>query len=226
MTSDELYDLFRKDVVDTVQPYLWSDDEVYAYMNDAYYMFVRMTGGISDFTSAACTVAAVANQPVANINPAILVIRQASLDPSGDAVRVINAQDMERLSDEDYGVLRQINTSVSKGRVRYMVMGMEQGKVRWVNTPDVNYTVKLIIDRLPLTTITDGGQQFEGVNAHHHFHFLQWMRHLAYGKQDAETFDKTRSGAEKQMFEQYCYLAKMEKDRYKHKVRVVAYGGI
>jgi hypothetical protein len=195
-------------------------------MNDAYYMFVRMTGGISDFTSAACTVAAVANQPVASINPAILLVRQASLDPSGDAVKVINAQDMERLSDEDYGVLRQINTSTSKGRVRYMVMGMEQGKVRWVNTPDVNYTVKLIIDRLPLSTITDGGQQFDGVGAHHHFHFLQWMRHLAYGKQDAETFDKARSNAEKQLFEQYCYLAKTEKDRYKHKVRVVAYGGI
>lgn len=226
MTSDELYDFFRRDVVDTVQPYLWSDDEVYAYMNDAYYMFVRMTGGIPDFTSAACTVNAVANQPVANINPAILVIRQASLDPTGDAVKVINAQDMERLSDEDYGVLRQINTSVAKGRVRYIVMGMEQNKVRWVNIPDINYTVKLIVDRLPLTTITDGGQQFDGVAGHHHFHFLQWMRYLAYGKQDAETFDKTRSLAEKQAFEQYCYLAKTEKDRYKHKVRVVAYGGI
>lgn len=226
MTSDELYDLFRSDVMDTAAPYLWSDDETYAYMNDAYYMFVRLTGGIPDFTSSACTVTATANQATTALDPSILVVRTATLDPSGDKVKVINAQDLDSLSDEDYGMLRTLNSTVSKGKVRYMVIGMQADAVRWVNIPDTTYTVKLVIDRLPRTTISDGGQTFEGVKPHHHFHFLKWMRHLAYSKQDAETFDKARSQQEKADFEAYCAFAKAEKERYKHKVRVVAYGGI
>lgn len=227
MTSDELYDLFRKDVVDTARPYLWSDDEVYAYMNDAYYMFVRLIGGIPDFTTTAvCTVTATANQQYADIHPSILVIRQASLAPNGEAVRVINAQDTESLSDEDFGVLRRINNSTSKGKVRYIVMGMEQDKIQWINIPDVNYTVKLIVDRLPLSIIDTPGQTFDGVKPHHHLKFLNWMKYLAYNKQDAETFNKAKAVEEKAIFESYCAFARAEKERYKHKVRVVRYGGL
>src|SRR5665647_2592591 len=51
MTSDELYALFRSDVVDATAPYLWTDVEVWNYMNDAYKSFVRKIGGIPDNTS-------------------------------------------------------------------------------------------------------------------------------------------------------------------------------
>ena len=51
MTSNELLDMFRRDVMDVRRPYLWTDEEIYAYMNDAYNMFARMTGGISDYTT-------------------------------------------------------------------------------------------------------------------------------------------------------------------------------
>ena len=226
MTSDELYDLFRKDVVDTAKPYLWSDEEVFAYMNDAYFMFVRLTGGISDFTSDATSVSAAQGEPLAEIDPSILLVRMATLDPTGDTIKVINAQDVENLSDEDYGLLRRLNQSTTVGRVKYMIVGMEPGLVRWVNTPDQNYTVKLLIERLPLTAITGAGQTLEGVAAHHHLHLLKGMRALAYRKQDAETFDRAKADTEQAAFEAYCAFAKREKDRYKHKVRVVRYGGI
>lgn len=226
MTSDELYDLFRKDVVDTAKPYLWSDEEVFAYMNDAYFMFVRLTGGVSDFTSSATTVAALQGDPLAEIDQNILLVRMATLEPTGDTIKVINAQDVENLSDEDFGLLRRLNTSTTVGRVKYMVVGMEPGLVRWINTPDQDYTVKLLIERLPLTTITGAGQTLDDVAAHHHLHLLKGMRALAYRKQDAETFDRAKADTEQAAFEAYCAFAKREKDRYKHKVRVVRYGGI
>lgn len=226
MTSDELYDLFRRDVVDTAKPYLWSDDEVYAYMNDAYTMFVRLTGGISDYTSDATTVTAAQGEPLAEISQSILLVRTATLDPTGDTVRVINAQDVENLSDEDFGLLRRLNTSTTVGKVKYMVIGMQPGVVRWVNTPDADYTVKLLVERLPLAEITGPGQALSDVASHHHLHLLKWMRSLAYNKQDAETFDKLKAEKEQLAFESYCSFAKREKDRYKHKVRVVRYGGI
>lgn len=236
MTPKELYDLFRADTTDNVAPYLWTDTEVYAYMNDAYYMFVRLIGGIPDYSSPICTVKATKEEPFSDIDPAILFIRQATLEPDGRAVKVINAQDMERLTDEDFGVLRRINNSNTIGKVRYLVMGMEDNVVRWVNVPDADVDVHLLVERLPLATITGAEpdpddpeavpESFEGVKAHHHFHFLKWMKHLAYAKQDAETFDKVKSEEQKAAFVQYCDMAKREKEKYKHKVRVVQYGGL
>ena len=226
MTSDELYDLFRKDVVDTARPYLWSDEEVWAYMNDAYTMFVRLTGGVPSVTADICTIPIAVNEPTAEISDKILLVRTATRVSDGADIRVINAQDTTSLNDEDFGVLRRINVTKNVGKVRYMIIGMERGLVRWVNIPDGDDAVNLLVERLPLDTISGFGQNFTDVQDHHHIHFLKWMRHLAYNKQDAETFNKAKSDAEQMSFQQYCEFAKREKERAKHKVRVVKYGGI
>lgn len=226
MTSDELYDLFRADVVDVAEPYLWSDHEVYTYMNDAYFMFVRLVGGIPDTLSDACMLEALPKEPLADLHPSILRIRQATLLPTGASIRVINAQDLDSLSEEDWGVLRMVNMNTTIGKIRYMITGLQQDVVRWVHIPDRMYTVQLLVDRLPLKTITGPAQKFEGVQPHHHLSFLKWMRYLAYNKQDAETFNKAKSDTEAAAFQAYCSMAKREKDLYKHKVRVVRYGGL
>lgn len=225
MTSDELYTLFRDDVVDNIQPYLWSDAEIYAYMNDAYFMFVRMTGGISDYTSAATQVTAAQGVRTATADPSILFFRTASLLPDYEQIRIINAQNLETLTEEDYGVLRNLS-STTQGKPRYMVIGREPGLIEWYNIPDANYTVQLMIERLPTEVIEGANQEFAGVDAHHHFHFLKWMRHLAYRKQDTDAFDMARSDYERNEFVQYCTMAESEKQRYRSKVRVVTYGGI
>lgn len=196
------------------------------YMNDAYMMFVRLTGGIPDVNSAACTVLATALEATSPLHPKIQRIRMATLMPEGRTIKVINAQDMENLSDEDFGVLRSVNTSTATGKVRYMVTGMQQDMVRWVNIPDIDYEIQILIERLPLDDIVGLGQEFTDVQSQHHFHFLKWMEHLAYNKQDAETYNRAKSADKKTEFEMYCELAKREKDRYKHKVRVVRYGGL
>lgn len=226
MNSTELRDFFRSQTTDTVTPYLWSDDEVYTYMNDAYFMFVRLVGGISDALSDACVLDALEGEAYSDLSPSILRVRQATLAPDGQTIRVINAQDVESLSDEDFGILRRLNTSTSVGAIRYMVIGLQQDVVRWVNIPDQAYTVNLVVERLPLTPIQGPGQRLTDVPAHHHMHLLTWMKSLAYNKQDADTFDAKKADAFAAEFTTYCELAKREKERYKHKVRVVKYGGI
>lgn len=226
MTPKELYDLFRADTTDNVEPYLWSDPEVWAYMNDAYTMFVRLIGGIPDYRSDLCTVMATKGEEFSDIDPKILFIRQATLEPLGETVKVINAQDIESLNDEDYGLMRRLNISKSTGKVRYLVMGLEDDVVQWVHIPDRDYEVHLLVERLPLEPVTEDSETFEGVKEHHHFHLLKWMKAQAYLKQDAETFNKVKSDEQKAEFLAYCELAKKEKEKYKHKVRVVRYGGI
>lgn len=226
MNTDALYLLFRQDVVDTKKPYLWSDDEVFAYMNDAYTMFVRLTGGVPDFTSVATKIHVYSGDPLVDLHPALMRIRTATLASDGTEVNVINAQDMQSLNDEDYGVLRRINVSTGTGRVRYLVTGMERGKGRVINIPTADDEIDLVIERLPLEPLSDFGQELTDIEPHHHIHLLKWMEYMAYSKPDLETFNKARSDQKKADFEEYCQLAKREKEQYKHKVRTVRYGGI
>ena len=52
MDSTTLHDLFRSEVRDEATPYLWSDVEVYSFIDDAQKMFCRLQGGIADASSA------------------------------------------------------------------------------------------------------------------------------------------------------------------------------
>ena len=43
MDSTALHDLFRSEVRDEATPYLWSDAEIYSYIDDAQKMFCLLT---------------------------------------------------------------------------------------------------------------------------------------------------------------------------------------
>jgi len=226
MESHELLCTFREDSIDNVEPYLWGDSEVYRYINDAYFMFVRLTGGISDGSSAATQLTATADTATTLLHESVMRIRTARNITDNKPLKVINVQDTDNLTTEDYGIIRAISDPTTIGSVRYMIIGEEEDYVRWVNIPDRDITVQLVIERLPLVSITRSRQRFLGVRSEHHYHLLKWVRHLAYRKQDADTFNLVKSDQERDDFTQYCEFAKREKDTRKHKVRTTSYGGL
>lgn len=337
MKVQELYDQFRSDAMDTVAPYLWSDTNVYRYMDDAYKMFVRLTGGIGDFTtqdvaiatgtltvtgssgnftkvtvngvdilggavtyttsptvtaaalvtqinaakvatantfftassvgavvtlttnpgfgampngwavsstgtcSATYTpmgggqngitqVAIVAGSNVATYDTRILRIIKAYRASDGAEIEVKNQGDLTFSRDSDYGMVRPVYMDSTPGQVRYMVIGSENGKCRWVQVPLINDTAQLYVFRLPLVNIDPSSPNptfaFDGVDEEHHTHLALWMRRCAHLKQDAETFDKGKAAEFDTLFRAYCVEAKAELERRRAKVRVVAYGGI
>jgi hypothetical protein len=227
MESHELLATFREDAVDCETPPMWSTKEVYRYINDAYFMFVRLTGGIADATSSVTTLTATAAQATTPIHKSILRIRTATnVTDQNRPLHVINVQDIENLTTEDYGVIYNVGSTTEPGPVRYMIIGEEEEYVRWAQIPTVNATIKLVVERLPLEAIVRERQRFTGVRDEHHYHLLKWVRHLAYRKQDSDTFDLVKSDQERDDFYDYCELAKKEKGIRKHKVRVVSYGGL
>ena len=225
MESHELLCAFRNDAVDDVEPYLWTTSEVYQYINDAYFMFVRLTGGISDGTSSVTQLTAADGVATTPLDESVMRIRTARNVTDNKLLEVINIQDTEDLSTEDYGILHRSDPETI-GAVRYMIIGEEDGYVRWVNIPDRDITVQLVVERLPLIPITRDRQRFLGVRPEHHYHLLKWVRHLAYRKQDADTFNLVKSDQERDDFVTYCELAKREKSIRRHKVRTTNYGGL
>lgn len=226
MNSTGLYEAFRSDVVDTARPFLWSDDEVWRYANDAYRMFVRLTGGVADFLSDACAIEVVSGEAIVDQHPSILRIMEAQLRSNKNAVEIINSSDVGKMRSTDYGQVKQLILDDKSGPVRYMVHGMQRGKARLVQVPEVNDFIDMHIYRLPLEMITGDDQELTDVDEDHHSHLLDWMKHLAYKKQDAETFNPQASAQGKADFEAYCSFVKAEMQRYNHKTRVVSYGGL
>jgi hypothetical protein len=228
MNVRELYDQFRDDMVDTVKPYLWSDREVFRYMDDAYSMFVRLTGGIADDSSDATRAEIVTGESAGVLDKSILRVMSARRVSDSGKINVINQFDTAQQRDHDYNRDIGMYDDNTPGVVRYMTIGRQRGSCVWVQVPTFDDVAQMSVYRLPTTKIDgkDASFEFEGVEAEHHTSLCMWMRHLGYTKADAETFDKGRADAFAASFKEYCSFSKAEWERYKHKNRAVAYGGL
>lgn len=218
MNSQEVVSLFRTQVNDLATPQLWSDTDAYGFLDDAQIEFCRQTGGLGDVSSDITLLTTAIGDNKVTLSPLILKIRDAWFVADGIKITPVNHTDMEKLG---------IRFDGATGRPKYLIFGMEEGKGNWHMVPTEAEDVQLVVDRLPLEEIVDGAtpQELE-IARQHHRHLTLWMRHLAYSVQDSEAYDKDKSERFKQEFTAYCFKAKLEKDRAKHKTRVVQYGGI
>lgn len=215
MNSSELLEQFRQDVVDIEAPYLWSDAEVFSYIDSAHKQFWRNVGGIGDAQSPLTSLPVAIGTDWIAISPLILKVREAYL-PDGTPIELANYEDLRS---------RRIRLDGHVGPTKMLILGMEPGSVRVYPVSDAVTTIQLVVDRMPLKAITDADQKLE-IQEQHKDGLGLWIRHRAYSKQDAETMDRNKAATLKAEFAEYCALAKRERDRAKHKTRVVFYGGI
>lgn len=224
MNSTELKDKFRLEVFDTVVPYLWSDEEIFEYMDDAQKMFCRYGEGIPDSTSVVTQISYAAGDIWAPLDERILKIRKASLASNYRNVELANFEDIGHNTQDDYKNPIFLELDDSTGDVSRIVLGMEQDQIRLVKIPTVADTINLIVFRLPMDDITADGQDLE-IHRQHHVHLLHWMKHRAYSKHDSETFNKGKAEEFGAAAMQYFEKARVEQETRKHKHRAVSYGG-
>lgn len=230
MTVTELFDLFRSDVGDVVKPNLWTDDEVYSYMDDSFKTFVRLTGGIPDSTSHVTKINLSAAKEYAPVSRLILKFREAILQSDGTNLVIINSEDLQGFTRDDYGHTVNFRRN-QPGRVTHMVIGQDrsgrEGTLRFVSIPQADDVVNLSVYRLPLNTIKRGCKEESlcEINEEHHVNLLHFMRYRAYAKDDSETLDRGQSKENLATFNQYCKMVEAENARYKSKTRIVRYGG-
>lgn len=217
MLPSELLEVFRAEVNDVEAPYLWSDDEFYRYADDAQKMFCRKTDGIADDTTPAVVelVLAPGADRVA-LHPTIKQIRSALRTDTGRPIEVISPENMPA---------RGWYFDGRPGNVRALVVGGSANAARVFPLSGEDVTLQLGVFRLPLTTVSDLDDPLE-VDEQHHLHLLLWAKHLAYSKQDAEAFDKTKAAEFRTAFLAYCADVLAEQRRARHKTRVVRYGGL
>lgn len=299
---------FRLDVDDDQQPYLWSDDEVWGYLNDAHAKWARDIGGIRDASTVAVTQYAVApGDEWITLHPSILKIRSARSSARGTTLSVLSVEDYFHTQNQ---LIRDFPVSTADfgwtGPIKSLITGMEDDRLRLVNIPTEADTILLVVERLPINTlatpaptaspaavtgiarvgsyavvtttdphglvgtstvIISGADQseyngtfsaeviglqnfriavdpeavtpatgtitwapateypFEGVREEDQLDLLWWMKHLAYSKQDADTFDKEKAEAAEATHIRRVAKAKEAKERRQYTPRLMQYGG-
>jgi hypothetical protein len=226
MDSTELYEHFRSQIDDIARPFLWSDAEVWRYGGDAQRMFVRLTGGVADITSDATRAAITTGERTTALHPSILRIMSAYRVSDGADVRIVNQTDLLGTMLTDYGfTVRELQKPLP-GPVAAMVLGMQDDTGVFPVIPTADDEIQMSIYRTPLLIVDGDGQALTDVAEEHHIRLVEWMKHLAYRKQDVETYDLKKSQEAEAVFRAYCLDVKAERERKKHKTRVVQYGGI
>lgn len=214
MNAAELVERFRADIDDVALPYLWSDAELYSYLDSAQKTFCRKTQGIPDVL----TLTLVASTEWYERDPRIRKIRGAT--------RSVSAGIGRRIDVWDYATQRaQCDYFDSRsGPINDLVDGQRKGYLRAYPIPNAAGTVELSVYRLP-DTIEEGSEAELEIDEEHHLFLTEGMFALAYRKHDAETFDPKKAATYDKSFSDYCFQAKQEQERNEFQPGTVAYGG-
>lgn len=219
MTPAAFLALFRNEMNDLEEPYLWSDDDLKVYTEDAQAMFYRLTGGVRDATTADITqISVTSGTEWYDTDPRVLKIVGATRSDDGRPVEIVNYEDL---------ATRRMRFDGRTGPVTALIIGMEPDRARAYPVPNEAVTIHLVVDRMPLGPVYPPllTAAFE-VDERHHLHLLPWVKHLAYLKQDSQTFDRGRADEFEQRFRAYCRTVDLEWNRQRHKHRTVVYGGL
>lgn len=230
MLPSELVARFRLDVRDDQQPYLWSDAEVWGYLNDAIQRWLGAPGGgvLDASTTAICNLAVTAANPWLTLSPLITKIRSARLASTKRTLEVITLEHllgMQGMANNQFPV--STDDLDLEGNIKALVIGMERNKLRVVRIPTANDTVKLIVERRSIYTHAPGDSPETAIeiDANYHLDLLFGMKALAYAKEDADTFDKSKSDDNEAKFQGRVDKYVRDRSSKTHTPKLMTYGG-
>ena len=226
MKAGELLTLFRLEVDDAAEPFLWSDDEFFVYLNEAQDLHVRLTGGIADRRSTMTKISYKAGDQFKKYDKRILRIKGA-FNETGRIIKIQNLDNFESsYLEDDYGSRITAGLDDTRtGVVESAVNDVEQFELQLYPIPEDEGWIRLYVYRRPLEEITGRNNEPE-ITSYYHLNLLNWVKYKAYMKQDVETFDGPRAADFRKAFSSGVEDAKNEKSSREDRKRLVRYGGI
>ena len=184
MKVGELLELWRREVDDVAQPFLWSDDEAREYLDDAQIEAARRGRLLIDSTTTAiCQITLAAGTAAYALDPRVVRINRAKITGETTPLRFCMMRDLDRTAPgwEDWSETPRI-----------IVPDYETNKVRLVGTPDAIGTLDMTVVRLPLLTLNDDEDSIE-LRAEHQRNLRHWMSYRAFSKRDSETYNDQKA---------------------------------
>jgi hypothetical protein len=193
MNRLQLIDVFRARAFDTAAPYLWSDDEVQEYLDDAHNEAADRALLLRDTTTAEiCEIAVEAGTASYELDPRILRVERAKLDLGRRPLEITSI-----------AVLDSQLPGWASMTGRPGMVAIEAEGAGWLATlvgkPVEADTLRLHVYRLPLASLAADACEPE-IPSRLHVRLVDWMMFRAYSKKDAETQDATKASEHAAMF--------------------------
>lgn len=221
---DEMIAKFRSEMEDTVEPFLWSEDEIVDYLDEAQDEFAQLTDAIAD----AITISYTASESEVDLPFYVTRIRDGFVTASGLILNLFNHEEWdEYIESDDYG-MRLVNKdwmSKTASEPEAVITDTESGKLRFYPIPTVDGSVTLRVYRRPIKDLGSAGK-FEITDRMKQRVFLKKAKAIAYRKHDAEAFNPQLAQELEQQFEQGIMELKSRVARARRRSKAVAYGGL
>lgn len=196
MTPIDLVGLFRERTEDTAAQPLWSDPEIYEYIDAAQNEACRRAHLLVDSRSDLTIAPVTAGDPAVPIDPRIIHIRRARRGSDSMPLVRKSVRDMDQCFPGWEGQSSPSTPSV-------FIPDWEVDYLRVHPVPVIDDEVLMTIVRMPLKPVVDKDSKLE-ISARYHRDLLNWMLFLGYSKADPETKDdKKAAAAEKKFIESF-----------------------
>lgn len=175
MNGQDFIDRFRLDRDDRATPYFWTDDEILSYATEAETEACIRAKLLEDKTTAqCCTVTLEADTADYDLDASVFLVKRVTY-----LGRALTETSVEAMDAQDS------NWEARTGEPCEFIQS--EGKLRVIPIPVDDGELALTVYRTPLDPITDASEP--EIPARLHLRLLDWMYHLAFLKQDVETFD-------------------------------------
>lgn len=166
---------------------LWSDPEIYYYMDRAQQALCARTHYLQGETQ----LPVIAGQEFVNLPARVIQIRELHLVNAGRNVALKNANDMSGFVADDYGLqVRGRWRTASGGPPQMAILDLVMQRIRLVPTPQQDDMMIAMAEFLP-APVSEG--RFSIPREDHIWVLLPYMKYLAYSKQDADAYDPNRA---------------------------------
>ncbi|WP_374257615.1 DUF6682 family protein [Aquabacterium sp.] len=182
MNVADFIERFRLEMADNAAPYLWSDEEIVAYLNDAVNEACIRARLIEDSTTpAVCMLTLTPGQSSYELHKAVFDIRRVTFNGKALGMSSVEAEDENDLTWES-----------RKGSEPLRVIVSGANRIRVVPEPTEPVSLKLTVYRTPINELSsDADSASPEIAAVYHPRLKDWVYRCAYLKHDAETFDET-----------------------------------
>jgi hypothetical protein len=231
-TNLKLLHNFRRDNDDEAEPYLWSDDDFYDYLDEAQDEFCELVDVIAEDITVpyvAATVAA-AGGYIDISSYRITRVRNADLLSPRKYLRLANQEEFDAnpqmFVDTDYGYdARNSDWKDETGEPRVLLTDYESLSWRLYPIPTDDGTINARVFRKAASP-PDSGTPLEVTDNQHQRAIMLKVRSLAYERQDSETYDSNQAQALESKFLARCSDFKKRVKRARRRTNTTSYGGI
>lgn len=183
MNLRQLIDQFRADTMDLKAKRLWSDDEIIGYANEAVDEACRRAYLLIDSSSIATEASLGVDESEIELHDSVIYVRR---------LRIVSGQTLQpcvsRTMDERVPGWEESLASTPM----IFVPDWETNKIKLWPPTSTAIDIKMTVIRTPLDEMIDDEDEPE-ISARYHRALLDWMKSLAYSKQDADTMDAQKA---------------------------------